>query len=339
MNTKVAIVVAISVGLLLAGQAIAYYVPASGFGIDTDVDGSRIKYTVRSGFDSQYNEVHLSNPYNTPVRYYVLVDSSYPWMSDPSSVEPTYYFLQKEFAKSSSFSIEPATSEKISQMMSDSLSSGTFDTGLIAGTGSLPDTVYDGTASSLIVQWMNAGGTMYWAGGEFGRYISSQNGITEVPDYYDSVSLALFGSSHLFNESGETTFGNVRISEELTTLSGAYFADTTYGVNMSKLSAPHLYLGYTDGTHASITIMKYGCGQLTMFGNYATFQNSSYLAHVVMMKYTHSTELVSYKTGSINHKTFSSSFNDSPGITHIIVVHNLKWSASWIYDPAQQKFV
>ena len=197
MKREATVILAIAVIALLIGQIVSYYGSSSDFSISTSEDGGTIDYTVRSGPDVEYTELHLDNGVKAPTKFYVLRDDSYPISADRSSIGPTCYFLESAFDKCRSISMEYRNVQEILEMMEEDLITGTPDTGIIILGGALPQPWYDGTISSRIIQWMNIGGSVYWGGDLFGRYISTPDGIVTVEDYHTTVCNSLFGTEHL----------------------------------------------------------------------------------------------------------------------------------------------
>ena len=339
MKREATVILAIAVIALLIGQIVSYYGSSSDFSISTSEDGGTIDYTVRSGPDVEYTELHLDNGVKAPTKFYVLRDDSYPISADRSSIGPTSYFLESAFDKCRSISMEYRNVQEILEMMDDDLITGTPDTGIIILGGALPQPWYDGTISSRIIQWMNIGGSVYWGGDLFGRYISTPDGIVTVEDYHTSVCNSLFGTEHLFNESDSDVFGDERINPELTELSGMYYANIRFGTDVNKITVPYTALGYTDGQYASATIMKYGSGSLCVFGSYVNFQITEYMVHVLLLGLTYSTSIVDSHTGSIKDGSHSGSFEESLGISHFVILRDVRWHRAWAYDGSEKTFV
>ncbi len=339
LNKRVAIVLGIAVFVLLLGQILSYYTPSANFSISTEKDGDTVTYTAKSGMDLQYTELHLDNgPYNAPSEFIILKDDRYPTEADSNFIKVTGYFLEREFGKCPSISFRYADADAIAAKMDSDIASGTFDCGIIVLTGTLPDVLYDGDTDSRTIRWIKAGGAMYWSGGCFGRTYSTADGIKFV-DSHSAVISDILGDGTAIREGSESTYGDQRINPELTELSGMYHAGTRYGVDPTKVSSDIMTLGYTDGQYASMAMMKVENGMLTVFGDYTGYQNIQYLVHVLLLRLTYSTEIVSDDTGYINHGRHSASFEDSPGITHAVILHDLKWAKAWIFDRGEGRFV
>ena len=337
MDRKLLAIGAVIIVLILAGQYVSY-AHQSVCSIDTEVDGSEISYTVKTNYDTCYTELHLKNGFDTPREYYILTDPSYASMMSEGDLKSTCYLLSREIGLCGSISIEFATADKIAQMMDSSLSTGVFDIGLIILSGAIPENIYDGTAGSKIIQWMNAGGCVCYSGSQFGIHISDTERVRSVDDW-SATSTALFGTDQLFCIDPEITFAEEKTNPELTEAACILFNEISCGTRMSAAPAESLFVGYADGTYASVAVMKYGNGQLTQFGGSTGYQNVYSLAHVISLGITYATELASKDCGKITDGSHSSEFTDSADLTHAIILSDLKVSRIWMYDRTQQKFV
>lgn len=337
MDRKLLAIGAAIIVLILAGQYIAYaHQPVCS--IDTEVDGSEISYEIKTDYDTCYTELHLKNGFDTPRKYYVLTDPSYGSVMSEGDMRSTCYLLSREIGLCGSISIESADANKVAQMMDSSLSTGTFNIGLIIITGAIPENIYDGTAGSKIVQWMNAGGCVCYSGSQFGMNIATPEG-TKAVENWSATSTALFGTDQLFCIEDDKGPAEKKINDGLTEAACILYNEVCFGTRMSAAPAGSLFLGYTDDMYASIAVMKFGSGQLTHFGGTTGYQNIYSLAHVISLGITYSTELVSEDCGRIAHGSHGSQFTDSADLTHIIILSDLKVSRIWTYDRTQQKFV
>lgn len=339
MKREATVVLAVVTAILLIGQIVAYYADTSHFSISSETEGGTVNYTVRSSADTEYTELHLNNVIDAPTSFFILNDDGYATLADSTSIEPTGYFLEDSFGRFGSISMGYRNVDEILAMMEEDISTGTHDTGIIVMSGALPSPWYDGTAGSKVIQWLNTGGFLYWAGEPFGKYISTPEGIETLTDYHTTVCTELFGAENVFNDSDSDSYGTERVNPELTGIAGMYYANLRFGIDVTKLSSQHIELGYTDGTYCSNSIVKYGAGSLCLFGGYVNYQIVEYMVHELFLGLTYSTEIVDTDSGSIKHGSHSGSFDESFGTSHFLIVHDVRWYRGWAYDPASKAFV
>ncbi len=328
------IVLALLVVTILAGQTIAYYIPDKDPTIKTTVEGDSVQYTVDSSTPAQCTEIHLTGTSDI-TQFYVYYDDDYSDISGDVSLKSAYFFLKKNFDMCSTVSVDMRDAQEIAELVG----SGAHDFGLIFFSGALPDTIYNGTMDSPIVDWLKSGGHIIWSGDLFGRYVSSEDRTDEVPDYHTAVAEKLFGEGCSYNDSEDQTWGDERANGYLTGATGFYYANTTYGFDNSTLSVPYIEAGYTDGTYTSVTVMKIGTGTLCHFGDFAPAQESKYLAHAAVIGLTYTTAVEAYSTTSARFYGHTSTFEDSADEKHLVILHDIDWFKVWTYDRAEEKFV
>ncbi|MBQ3736012.1 MAG: hypothetical protein II855_03660 [Candidatus Methanomethylophilaceae archaeon] len=338
MDRKMLAVGAVIVAVILLGQCLAYYGNSKCTSISTETDGSEVSYTVKTDSDFVCDEAHLKNGFDAPRTFYILTDPSYGSAMSEEDLKSTCYLMSREIGLCSSLTLESADAGKISHMIDASLSSGKYDIGLAIVTGAIPDVLYDGTSSCKIMQWVSAGGTLYYSGSQFGINIATHEGVKQVDDW-SAVSTDLFGTDQMFCLDPAVEYAKEIVNPELTDLAKLTFNGINYGIRMSAAPAESLFLGYTDGTYASVSLMKYGNGQLVHFGSTTGYQNSYALAHVMSLGLTYKTELVSDTTCNITGSSHGGEFEDSADLTHVIILSDLRVARIWVYDRVQSKFV
>lgn len=337
MNRKLMMIGVAVIALILLGQYIAYVSDRSDCSIYTDVDGSTVSYSVNTKYDTVLSEIHIDNHGDAPKRTVVLYDESYGSLGNYNDIRPTVYLLSHYLERCGYLSCETASVARVTEIVDSSLSTAQFDFTLIILNGSLPDTLYDGTSASKIVQWVSSGGHLCWSGPQFGRYIAHQDRVEEVPDY-QSVCQDIFGIADLFNDDIENEFGYEKMNEELTDALKLTFNRTSYGIDMSK-ATDTLLLGYSDGTHASIGIMGYGSGQFTVFGGWLSFTFIYDAMSIAAFGITCKSELVSIHERNVTNGHSAGSFEDSVGMTHVITLSDLSSSRIWVFDRSEGRFV
>ncbi len=338
MERETTVVLIVAVVVLLTGQVLSYYASPSEFSISSETGDGIADYTVKSTFDTEFAEIHLKSTADVPSKFVFLRDDGYAMPYGGTSEGPTRYFLEDSFDRFGSISMTYGTADEILEMMTSDLADGTFDTGLVLLGGALPSVWYDGTTGSTVIQWLNAGGYICWAGDLFGRYISTPEGLTAVTDYHTSVCSQLFGAENLFNDAESDTSGTERINSEFTELAGMYYANVRNGIDASKLSVPHTVLGYTDGQYCSNAVLRMGSGTLCLFGGSVGYQMTEYRVHELFLGISYDTEVVSSETGSMKNGSHSGSFDVTTGVSDFVVLRDVRWYRGWAYDASSGSF-
>ncbi len=336
MKRKVIVIGTVLVALLLLGQFVSYYSERGGSSISTETDGSVISYDVDVGYDTLLSEIHIKNHGSAPKDFAVLYDEDYGSIISHSDLRATLYLMSEYLEKCGYADFRTVSVQELTEIVDSGLSSGTFSTGIVILGGALPDTVYDGTASSKIVQWIDAGGYMCWSGLPFGMHISHQGGTEEVPDY-SAVCTSIFGTDGIFNNAGEDTYCFDAVNGDLTEACGLRYNQITNGIDMSKASDA-LFLGFTDGQYASVGVMKHGNGNLAVFGGWMVFTYAEFVVDLLAMGITYQSELVSVSDAKITNGSYSGSFEDDGDTLHAVKLHDLSVSRLWVYDRDSCRF-
>lgn len=325
------------IAFILLAQSQSYYVPHD-FTIGTETDGDSITYSIGGISDELYSEIHLENGFDTPSTYYLLRDGDYPMQRSKDTLDSMTFLFSKEVSRCPSITVKTLDAKEIQAKMTESIASGEYGYGIIMFGGAIPDILYDGTASSTVIQWMNGGGCLYWTGEPFGKYISTADGIVEVAGYHDSVSTSLFGIPDAINDAEDEVYAKNKINSDTTDALKVLCNETTYGVN-TGIPSEALFLGYEEAGYASAAIIKFGSGMLSVFGSASGSQYSYYVAHVISFHMTYKTVLADKTDGRKTSDSAGGTFTDAPGQTHFVMLHDLRVSKIWIYDRDEGRFV
>ena len=147
---------------------------------------------------------------------------------------------------------------------------------LIMLSGTMPDTVYDGTESSPILKWIGSGGRLYWIGDILGRYISHGDSVETV----ENGTSVVLGSECIDDVEGR---GSDVIGNGFCRSLYLQCDSTTFGVIPDRLptDADYLCVGFSDGLRSSVTLVALGQGMVcVMGGEYSIFQRID-LAQVI----------------------------------------------------------
>lgn len=309
MITAVAV---LAVAIVVCGEFFTY-APKDGYGFDAEPDGN---WTVTADSGKFVYSVTMMTEGLHPDRVAIYYDDEYGSKVVPALVEvgaralDTGYYISQLKNNLSYLGVKEVTTVDAAEL-EQLLSGGTFAYGgLVCISGALPDTVYDGTASSPILSWISNGGTLYWAEQQVGRYIGHQDGtVTEAAPGFQTLFL---GSECLTDREQDdtrrsgTAFGTVdgdRIREALCLKNN----NILYAVETAKVANPHLAIGFAEYGCASIVFVGNGAGQVCVFGgDYSNHQRMD-MATIIASGVGLGSEVVDSATGSVKG-TASGSF-------------------------------
>lgn len=337
MKRNVVPVAAIVILIILLGQYVSYYSDRGTCTISSETDGTTISFSVDTDFDTQITETSLSNGHDIPRSFLILYDESVGSCIEYNHLKSTVYLLSNYLRGCDGIHFKTGSVEEFTDIVENDLTSGSYDTGLIIINGALPYTVYDGTAASKMVQWVENGGTLYWSGPPIGKYIAEKGGVTESEDFA-SVSTELFGITDAFNDDADDAYGYERIGEDISDSIGVMFNKVQYGLDIATVSNS-VFLGYTDGRYASIGVVGCGLGEIGVFGGWVIYEHIYDLVNLIAAGVTHESILTNSHVGSITDGHYNGQIEDSASLTHIIRLHDIKTSRIWIYDRTEERFI
>ena len=295
-------VVAIFAFIILIGQSMIYV--ANPYHCDMHVE--RIGSEVEVQIDTNYSLGYTINSLRTDSMSYIesyaiFYDESYPVNGDLAAILDAIKRLQLCFSNDNTpTSIINATD--LQKMMSD----GKKSTAILFMTGTLPEDVYNGSSSSLILTWLENGGIMYWLHGKLGTSYAQRDGELK---YVEDSDQLFFGNNNVINGFTDHVFTKNLVDDSLTYRLGIYYGETTNGVDCSRLTSPYLALDYNDGTYSAVTLIKYfnGDGIIGVFGGELKYEgvptsSMASVAQTIVSKLSYDTTLIDYRTGSGSDK-------------------------------------
>ena len=288
------------IALVLAGEIIVTTDSHDDFSTSVAADGDGIQLTIESRRPLVYTAISLTDSIGAPKTVSVFYDKNY--VSAASSgiastggraLDENYYVKQID----ATLKVRGIDYSKIVDAgeLAEIMSEDGMDNAVIVISGSLPDTVYDGTADSLVLDWIGSGGRLYWIGGILGKYISHTDSVETV----DSGTSLFLGSECIDDTQsrGYDPVGN-GFRDALYIQSNL----TTFGVDTSKLpeDVDYLSLGFTDGSRSSITVAGVGEGLVCVIGGEYTIRQRLDLAQMVASGIGPNTEIADTAVGSVS---------------------------------------
>jgi hypothetical protein len=165
---------------------------------------------------------------------------------------------------------------------------------IIILSGSLPDTVYDGTSDSPILSWISSGGRLYWVGGPLGSYIAHPDGLEQVEN-----GASLFLGSECIGPEGINAYSEVENGyRDALKLQSNHLG---WAVDSSLLpeDAVSLSMGYCEGSLSTITLVACGDGAVCIVAGDYTIRQRMDMAQVVAACIGPETVLVDYEEGKV----------------------------------------
>lgn len=199
--------------------------------------------------------------------------------------------------------------EELRDMMESSVGSGVCDQSVVMVSGAIPDTVYSGSESDIVVRWLDMGGRIYWAGGIIGQYSSSSDGTVEDLGT-DRQSLFLGAVC----QNPDIAYGLEETDAEWKDALCLAGNGTGYAIDPTKTESS-LAMGFTDGTYSSICLVGKGSGMVCVLGGVLSNDQRSDMAQVISSGATDGSVLVDHIHGSVTRTAVTETVDigDSPG--------------------------
>ena len=323
MKTGKLYVLAIAVvAFMVAGQFLAY--GANPYHTSSDswsVEGG-IGYEVSSNTSSNYDALLIDTGISVPDGLMIYNDPGYVSHYDESYMSEKTELLCSELSlRNVKYMIVDA--EQIRAELEEDISNGSADTRLIIHVGVLPDTIYDGGPDSLILEWLEIGGILYWTGYTLGCGISSVSGVYERESGYAADFLGISDVdvrsdpyiSSLYATEKAADYG---IGEELSVM----YNDSTFGINTQNLT-DFISIGFTSSGYDSLVLAKYhgGDGMIVIFGGKPSISTIPTIAQVIASKLTYCSEIAEHDSGKLFHSIGGGTMETDASKTYSLYIY------------------
>ncbi len=282
-------------GLILVGALVAYVPGLYTYGADAEISDGTCRYTAESSGSQPYSVVVLSHgglPAVDDLRIYI----------DPTHEE--YYreayegsrayglgqeYYAEQIMKLASIRGFHGASECGPSELSDYLEStmsNPYGHGVMVMTYALPAEVYSGSPSDPILEWVRAGGTLFWMSSEIGRYYVDGSGLHET---HGGQALFLGGK-----QVNVTPRDADRSSSDLTDALSIRSGSLMFSIPADG----GLALGFGDGEYSSIVFTPLGKGAVCVLGGGFDMNQLDDLGQILGAGVNLGTSLVSVREGT-----------------------------------------
>ena len=323
------------VAVVLIGEAYIYTLNASGrYSSEVEFTSDGINYSVTSKGSELYTIVVMDNgSFEKIEKYYIYYDDSYGSKVEKVRVPVGAKALTQDYNISQLIltlnnrgihDIEILNAGALRDALSADITNGDAPVrGLVVLSGALPDTVYTGKATDLILQWISDGGSLYWAGNLLGAYQAVQGGVVEMTVDYEAL---FFGKTGCLNTAVDEPVLSDETSNDYRYSLSLMNNRIRYGVDKTMFGASEiLAVGYTDGTYCSTVMYRSGTGMICVFaGDYSNNQRHD-IAQIIASGISAYTEkdAAGYAVGEVKRNTVTGSISIvyAPGHNYVAYVY------------------
>ncbi|MDR1405531.1 MAG: hypothetical protein LBJ20_08215 [Candidatus Methanoplasma sp.] len=308
------------IAVILAGQILAY-VPLYHSSADAwRNDDCSIGYSVDTNASSVYTASLFGGVDTYSIeRVLIYYDPEYPAHHSDKYLEDKIMLTVSELRLRNSPETTVVNAEYTKETLLHEIESGTYRTALLMMTGVFPDTIYNGTADSPIVNWLKGGGVLYWLGDIIGTYVACRGESILSQQYgYGEV---FFGSPDCVIASGKINYASDPSPDsDVASSLGISYNITTFGINTRYLEQ-YISIGYTKDGYDSLVLTKFhsGEGMIAIFGGDASSDAAPTLAQTVCSMVNYSTSLIHTERGTITMGTACGLIQDTGGTVCIYI--------------------
>jgi len=303
-NAVLTTIFVVLLAVVLAGEAYVYMWDTDRNSSDVYETDDGIGYTITSGGSEVYSVLLMDNAFDANAGYYVYYDERY-----HSNVERVatpigaraftedYYISQLvSMLRYRDISIEMLNADELAEKMI----SGDTSKGLIMLSGAIPDTVYGDAKKVDIIDWLNDGGRLYWAGNFLGAFISTMTGVVPVTGDYQT---AFLGSKCLNDSDTVRVLSDITSTNNFRNTLSLKSNEVKYGIRTDDLTRTFLAVGYTDGEYSSIVMTECGNGMICILGGDYSNNQRHDLAQLLSSGISFSSKEIGYAEGSVKRTT------------------------------------
>lgn len=294
--------------IVIVGEMYAYLPNDYGYGSSAEYSDGSIDYTVENHGSDEFDAILLDNGGYTAIdTVYVYYDPDYvsavnedvPVEVGAQKMTQEYYIDQvvRVLEYRGCKNIIMVDADQLADVLAGDLANVCVGKGLVMASGAIPDTVFSGSESDIIVRWVEAGGSLYWVGNVIGKYVSTQDGLVTVD------ASALFVGTDAINLDNSSAYED---ASDLRAMFSYEYNRTMYSVDISKTDRQCLVAGYTDGTYASTTFVQMGSGQVCIVAGEFNSKQVRDLAISVCSGLCYCSQVIVYDQGIVDNKAWGS---------------------------------
>ncbi len=311
------------VAIILIGEVITYVASGNRYDSSALRNGEYVDYSVYSSGTNDYSAVLIDNDgFEGLNRLVIYVDGDYSnnytkakSMTSLCNIEPVYYSeqIQRSLWLRSFDNVTECNAEGLIDYLNETKAD-PGGCGILSLAYALPGEIYSGNQHDPLLDWIDAGGSLYWVGSIPGAL------------YYDNGSMIFVeNSQELFFGSNECINSVFNLIPEK--VGGAHTKalclidyQLYLGVDTSALTVPFLAMGCMKGGIASSVLVKHGDGMVGQFAGEFQITQIEDVVQILASKMCYKSVIVDYTDGRVTRATVKGSFNTADGDTVYIFI-------------------
>ena len=314
------------VAMIFIGEAFTYSSGINRYDSEATRDGTSVGYSVSSSGTNDYSVALIDNGgFKGLEKLAIYVDEDYTEnyrkadsMSLICDLDPVYYSEQVQRAlwlRSFDNVIECDTKGLIDYLNETKTNPKGY--GILSISYALPGEIYSGNPHDPLLDWIDAGGSLYWVGSIPGALYYNNGSLTAVENNQE----LFFGVDNCINRIDNLIPEKVG---DVHTKSLCLIDYQLYlGVDTTVLANPFLAMGCMKGGIASSVLVKHGEGMIGQFAGEFEIQQIEDMAQILASKMCYKSVIVDYTDGRVTRGTVKGSFDSIDGdILYIFIGKN-----------------
>jgi len=303
---KIAILSIILCTTIIFGEIVVYAVNPFSCDADVEWEDDEVNYSVTASVVDTYSVILMDNGnVAAPKTLYIYVDERYDKFYGDLDDETIQYIdtehhslqLMNLLKIRGLNDVHLIRGDEIDEIMKDEHPQ---TKGLLVMSFFLPASVYDGTASSPLLKWIEAGGLLYWTGSEAGGYYVLEDELKRVT----GNQLLLFGEECI-NTSEVDIIQPQMDTDDLTEALALKWNRIRYGLDVSNIPGS-LSMGFTYDGYSSVAMVPRGDGMICVIGGTSIDRiKCDDIAQVISSGITCSTNVLEIGHGTVKRGTSS----------------------------------
>ena len=305
IDSKVVLAVVLCL-LVFVGEYYTYYSDIHEYDASATWGDGTVEYSVYSSGSDAYSAVLIDDDFINVDRLTILVDEGYDRLYDEASrMTGASYVDQEHYAIQITEALELRSFHDVTTCGSTDLSGYIADTmgdpfghGLLVMTYSLPVSVYDGTPDCPLLEWVSAGGSLYWIGSEICSLYTEDGVLMKVNNSQE----LLFGVDCM-NRSDEYLADRI-IENGFTDALCLKNSGLNFALDVTDI-AGSLAIGYSKDGYSTISFVGYGMGQICVIGGETCVNQTDDIGQVIASGLSYGSTLVEVQKGVVTRGEYT----------------------------------
>ena len=316
---KLVLLSVIICAVVLAGELMAYAPGVYSYGADAELEDGAVTVSVSSSGADIFSAVIMDNgTHPAPAQIYVYSDDRYgDSLSDAeaaiglSGIDMSYSIDQMcRLLNVRGFdNIRVCDDQQLLDAITEDIGSHEqISKGLLVMSYALPESIYSGSDDSLLFDWIEQGGYLYWMSSPAGMFYHGENGLVTV----DNNQELFFGKDCMNMDDVITGPSSPMYADGLTDALALKWNRMLYGLDTSGLEGA-VSMGFSQDGYSSVSMVPFGDGMVCVLGGTQDKYQREDMAQIIASGVSCYSQVIDTWSGDVTRGTAGSSFEVPAG--------------------------